>query len=218
MSVSKGKSNGNKAAQETLAGSVSAPRHGLVGVALAGLVVAMLGLSYAAVPLYKMFCQVTGYAGTTQRAKAAPASPTDQMITVRFDSNVARDLDWQFKPLQRTIELKIGEEKLAFYSAKNTSNEPITGTATFNVTPAVAGSYFNKIACFCFTEQTLQAGESVDMPVSFFIDPEILNDPDLKHVREITLSYTFFEVKNQKTARKSVLKDSKGKTSNAKGS
>jgi cytochrome c oxidase assembly protein subunit 11 len=189
-------------------------RHGVVGGILAGLVIAMLGLSYAAVPLYKIFCQVTGYAGTTQRAKLAPEKATDQMISVRFDANISRDLDWQFKPLQRVIKLKIGEEKLAFYTATNNSSEPITGTATFNVTPAVAGSYFNKIACFCFTEQTLQPGESVEMPVSFFIDPDMLNDPDMKSVREITLSYTFFEVKKQKTAQTV----QKGKTGNAKGS
>ena len=189
-------------------------RHSLVGGILAGLVIAMLGLSYAAVPLYKIFCQVTGYAGTTQRAKLAPEKATDQMIAVRFDANISRDLDWQFKPLQRVIKLKIGEEKLAFYTATNNSNESITGTATFNVTPAVAGSYFNKIACFCFTEQTLQPGESVEMPVSFFIDPDMLTDPDMKSVREITLSYTFFEVKNQKTAQTV----EKGKTGNAKGS
>ncbi len=184
--------------------------HNVVGLMLAGLVVSMLGLSYAAVPLYKIFCQVTGYAGTTQRAKAAPATASKKTILVRFDANVSRDLDWQFKPVQRSITLKIGEEKLAFYKAINTSNKPITGTATFNVTPAIAGSYFNKIACFCFTEQTLQPGESVDMPVSFFIDPDILTDPDTIDVKEITLSYTFFEVKNQKTTQI--------KTSNANGS
>ena len=184
--------------------------HNLVGLMLAGLVVSMLGLSYAAVPLYKIFCQVTGYAGTTQRAKAAPATASEKSMLVRFDANVSRDLDWQFKPVQRSLTLKIGEEKLAFYKAINTSNKPITGTATFNVTPAIAGSYFNKIACFCFTEQTLKPGESVDMPVSFFIDPDILTDPDTIDVKEITLSYTFFEVKNQKTTQI--------KTSNASGS
>ena len=179
--------------------TVKKPNHRVVGSALAGLVVLMLGMSYAAVPLYKLFCQVTGYAGTTQRAKAAPQKPTEQMITVRFDANISRDLGWQFKPLQRSMTLKIGEEKLAFYTAVNSGNTLLTGTATFNVTPALAGSYFNKIACFCFTEQTLQPGESVDMPVSFFVDPDILTDPDTKNIKEITLSYTFFEVKKQKT-------------------
>jgi cytochrome c oxidase assembly protein subunit 11 len=112
---------------------------------------------------------------------------------------VSRDLDWQFKPLQRSIELKIGEQKLAFYNATNTGKTPLTGTATFNVTPEIAGSYFNKIDCFCFTEQTLQPGETVEMPVSFFVDPDIVKDPDTKFVKEITLSYTFFEAKNKKT-------------------
>ena len=172
----------------------------ITGLALTALVFGMLGLSYAAVPLYRIFCQVTGYAGTTQRADMAPRGILERTMLVRFDANVARDLDWKFKPGQRSIKLRIGEEKLAFYSATNTSDEPITGTATFNVTPAVAGSYFNKIACFCFTEQTLKPGETVQMPVSFFIDPDMLKDPDMRNVEEITLSYTFFEVKNQKTA------------------
>ncbi len=173
--------------------------HRTVGLMLAGLVVSMLGLSYAAVPLYKLFCQVTGYAGTTQRASEAPATPSKQSILVRFDANTSRGLGWEFKPVQRSMTMKIGEEKLAFYEATNTSDKAITGTATFNVTPAIAGSYFNKIACFCFTEQTLEPGESVDMPVSFFIDPDILTDSDTIGVKEITLSYTFFEVKNKKT-------------------
>ena len=177
MSGTEQNSTDDGAAKQAQAVSAHAPRHGLVGFALVGLVVGMLGLSYAAVPLYKLFCQVTGYAGTTQRAKAAPDKIMQETVLVRFDANVSRDLDWTFKPLQRSIELKIGEEKLAFYTATNTSNKPITGTATFNVTPGVAGSYFNKIACFCFTEQTLQPGESIDMPVSFFIDPDMLKDP-----------------------------------------
>ena len=210
MSSSAPQSANKSQAATAVTEPVKTQRHGIVGFSLVGVVVSMLGLSYAAVPLYKMFCQVTGYAGTTQRAKAAPLVPTEQKILVRFDANISRDLDWQFKPVQRSMELKIGEEKLAFYEATNTSNVPITGTATFNVTPAIAGSYFNKIACFCFTEQTLQPGESVQMPVSFFIDPDILTDPDSKTVKEITLSYTFFEVKNQKTT--------KIETSNANGS
>ena len=201
------------AAHKGAATSGSAPRHGVVGFTLVGLVVGMLGLSYAAVPLYKIFCQVTGYAGTTQRAKAAPEHVSKELVTVRFDANTSRNLDWHFKPAQRSITMRIGEEKLAFYEATNNSDKPITGTATFNVTPAIAGSYFNKIDCFCFTEQTLQPGESVQMPVSFFIDPDILTDRDTKDVKEITLSYTFFEVKNQKSQ-----KTTQNQTSNAKGS
>lgn len=214
MSSPDSPNDGQTTEATTSAAAGQGARHGVVAFTLAGLVVAMLGLSYAAVPLYRIFCQVTGYAGTTQRAVMAPEKASEQVISVRFDANISNDLEWQFKPLQRSMVLKIGEEKLAFYRATNTSNKAVTGTATFNVTPAIAGSYFNKIECFCFTEQTLQPGESVEMPVSFFIDPDILTDPDTRHVKEITLSYTFFEAKNQKTAQKSV----KGKTSNANGS
>ncbi len=174
-------------------------RHSIVGLSLAVLVVGMLGLSYAAVPLYKMFCQVTGYGGTTQRAGLAPVKASTQMIKIRFDANVARNLDWKFTPVQRSVNIRIGEETLIFYKAENNSKEQVTGTATFNVTPAIAGQYFNKIQCFCFTEQTLEPGEKMDMAVSFFIDPDILTDPDTRHVSEITLSYTFF-TKKQKTA------------------
>jgi len=175
-------------------------RHGFVGLALALVVVGMLGLSAAAVPLYRMFCQVTGYGGTTQRAKLAPEQASKEMITVRFDANVSRDLDWKFTPVQRSVNIHIGEEKLIFYKAENNSDKPVVGTATFNVTPEVAGKYFKKIQCFCFTEQTLEPGEKADMSVSFFIDPGILSDPNTKSVSEITLSYTFFE-KKQKTVK-----------------
>lgn len=170
-------------------------RHLVVASTMAGLVVGMLGLSYAAVPLYQLFCQVTGYGGTTQRAEQAPDTVLDRKITVRFDANTARGLGWKFQPAQRAIELKIGESALAFYRAENASAKTVTGTATFNVTPEAAGSYFNKIECFCFTEQTLKAGESTDMPVTFFIDPEMVNDPEAKNIQEITLSYTFFPAK-----------------------
>jgi cytochrome c oxidase assembly protein subunit 11 len=154
----------------------------------------MVGLSFAAVPLYKLFCQVTGYAGTTQRADAAPTTVLDREILLRFDATVSTDLPWTFHPVQHTMRLKIGENSLGFYKAANNSSAPVTGTATFNVTPEIAGAYFNKIECFCFTEQTLQPGQSVDMPVSFFIDPAIADDPDAKDLREITLSYTFFKI------------------------
>ncbi|MCF6198173.1 MAG: cytochrome c oxidase assembly protein [Hyphomicrobiaceae bacterium] len=175
-------------------------RHSFVGLSLALVVVGMLGLSAAAVPLYKMFCQVTGYGGTTQRAEMAPEEASKEMITVRFDANVSRNLDWKFTPVQRSVNIHIGEEKLIFYKAENDSDKPVTGTATFNVTPEVAGKYFKKIQCFCFTEQILEPGEKADMSVSFFIDAGILSDPNTKHVSEITLSYTFFE-KKQKTAK-----------------
>ena len=164
----------------------------MVALALAGLVAAMTGLSFAAVPLYRMFCQVTGYGGVPQRAEAAPERGLDRAILVRFDANVDRTLPWSFAPVERVIEVKIGETALAFFKAANTSNAPVTGTAVFNVVPERAARYFNKIECFCFKEQTLAAGASVEMPVSFFIDPKLVDDEDTKNISEITLSYTFY--------------------------
>jgi cytochrome c oxidase assembly protein subunit 11 len=161
---------------------------------LASVILAMVGLTAAAVPLYRLFCQVTGYGGTTQRAEAAPERQFDRTITVRFNADVARDLPWSFAPVERAVEVRLGEQHLAFYRAHNDGNRPIVGSATFNVTPYKAGPYFAKIACFCFEEQTLQAGETVDMPVSFYVDPAILDDPETRDVRAITLSYTFFEL------------------------
>ena len=159
---------------------------------LVGVLLGMAGLSYAAVPLYQLFCQVTGYGGTTQKADQAPGAVGGRMITVRFNSDTAPGIKWAFRPEQRTITVKIGEEKLAFYRAQNKGKRAVTGTAVFNVTPAKAGQYFNKIACFCFEEQRLEAGQAVQMPVSFFIDPAILKDRNLNDVDTITLSYTFF--------------------------
>ena len=158
-------------------------------------VVAMLGLSFAAVPLYRVFCQVTGFGGTTQKADAGSDEVLAQKITVRFDSNVAKDLPWSFKPVERTVQIKIGETALIFYEASNVSDKPVVGTASFNVTPEVAGSYFSKIECFCFTEQLLQPGQTVQMPVQFFVDPEITRDVSTRDIKEITLSYTFFAKK-----------------------
>jgi len=177
-------------------------RHTKVAIACVAFVTMMVGVAYAAVPLYRIFCQVTGYGGTTQVADAASGMVLDRRIKVRFDANVARDLSWGFKPVQREIDLKIGENALAFYRADNGADVAVTGTATFNVTPLEAGQYFNKIECFCFTEQTLKPGESVDMPVSFYVDPEIDRDPNLAHVRTITLSYTFFPVDKRADAGK----------------
>jgi cytochrome c oxidase assembly protein subunit 11 len=156
-------------------------------------------MAYAAVPLYRIFCQKTGYAGTTQRADKAPGA-VEQTITVRFDANVSPDLPWSFQPVQHEMTLKIGENKLAFFHAKNLSDHALTGTASFNVSPGLAGGYFDKIQCFCFTEQRLNAGESADLPVSFFVDPAILKDEDAKNIQEITLSYTFFPVKKESPA------------------
>jgi len=148
------------------------------------------------VPLYQLFCQVTGFAGTTQRADALPDRTGAREFVISFNADIASDLPWKFKPLQREVTVKSGEQKLVAYKAENSSDHVTHGTATYNVTPLIAGAYFNKIECFCFEQQTLPAGKVVNMPISFFLDPEIENDPDLKDVRHITLSYTFFNDKN----------------------
>lgn len=180
----------------------AAKSNGRLVMGLALMTGAMLALSFAAVPLYRIFCQVTGYAGTTQRAEGFSAKVLDRVITVRFDANISSELGWEFRPAQNTMDLKIGQSGLAFYKAANRSSKPLTGTATFNVTPEIAGSYFTKVDCFCFTQQTLKAGQQVDMPVSFYIDPAIMDDPDARRLEEITLSYTFFKVdREEDTAR-----------------
>ncbi|MEM1371657.1 MAG: cytochrome c oxidase assembly protein [Pseudomonadota bacterium] len=163
-----------------------------VAVLCGGIALGMLGMAYAAVPLYQLFCQVTGFGGTTQRAEAPSAMTLDRVITMRFDANTSAKLDWDFKAKEPSHQIKIGANRLATYVATNTSDKPLWGTATFNVTPDAAGVYFNKIECFCFTEQKLEPGETIEMPVSYFIDPEIINDIDTKHLSQITLSYTFF--------------------------
>jgi cytochrome c oxidase assembly protein subunit 11 len=164
----------------------------MAGVAAA----AMVGLAYASVPLYQLFCQVTGFGGTTMKVAESelPAKPLAKTISVRFDANVAPGVPWTFEPVKTHETVRIGERRLAFYRATNNSDAPVTGTATFNVSPDTAGGYFAKIACFCFTEQTLQPGQSVDMPVTYFVDPAILEDSDGRRIDEITLSYTFFPV------------------------
>jgi cytochrome c oxidase assembly protein subunit 11 len=169
-----------------------AKRHRTVAVTCTFVVLSMIGLSFAAVPLYRLYCQATGFAGTTQKAEKPSDVVLDRTITLHFDANVARDLTWHFEPVQRTIDVKIGENVLAFYRATNTSDRPLTGTAVFNVTPEAAGIHFNKVECFCFTEQRLEPGQSVDMPVSFFVDPAIVDDEDANNLLELTLSYTFF--------------------------
>jgi cytochrome c oxidase assembly protein subunit 11 len=153
----------------------------------------MGALSYASVPLYKLFCQVTGYGGTTQVVQNTSDKVLDRSIIVRFDANVNPALDWKFLPTQRSLELSLGENALAFYRVENTGSSPVVGTATFNVTPDKAGIYFNKVECFCFQEQLLAPNQIIDMPVSFFIDPDMANDPNLDGVTTITLSYTFFK-------------------------
>ncbi|GAB4472720.1 cytochrome c oxidase assembly protein [Erythrobacter tepidarius] len=157
---------------------------------------AMLALGYAAVPLYRLFCQVTGFGGTTMiasetQAARAAARATGQTISIRFDASTAGDVPWTFRPSQVTDTITIGERDIATYVARNESSRPITGVATFNVEPEQAGKYFNKIQCFCFTEQTLQPGQEVTMPVLYFVDPAMLDDPGMKGVEQITLSYTF---------------------------
>lgn len=168
-------------------------RTGLIAGAVA---IAMVGLAYASVPLYQMFCQVTGFGGTTQKVaeSALPVRPLAKTMSVRFDANVTPGMPWSFAPTKSHETVRIGERRLAFYRVTNHSDKPVTGTATFNVSPDTAGGYFMKIACFCFTEQTLQPGQTVDMPVTYFVDPAIEDDADGKRIDEITLSYTFFPV------------------------
>lgn len=166
---------------------------------------AMLGLGFASVPLYRWFCQVTGLGGTTQRvgeAQAATVKVSSKTISVRFDANVEAGMPWKFSPSQVTQDLPIGARKMAFYRAENLSNKAVTGVASFNVEPAQAGIYFNKIQCFCFEQQTLQPGQAVDMPVIYFVDPKILNDPETRDIEQITLSYTFHVSADQSQALK----------------
>jgi len=173
--------------------SRNTPRNnGVVVAACLTFVGAMVGASFAAVPLYDMFCRVTGYNGTTQRVEQMSQVVLDRKVTVGFDANVASGLPWDFKPVQRNIEVKIGETVQVEFTATNISNKPTKGQAIFNVTPMVAGAYFNKVQCFCFTETELKPGETMTMPVVFYIDPEIVNTPETKSIGTLTLSYTFY--------------------------
>ena len=158
------------------------------------LVVLMGGLAWASVPFYDWFCRVTGFGGTTSISTVAPDDVLEQTIKVRFDASLHSDMDWDFKPEVHEMEIRIGETGLAFYEAHNPTDRPIAGQASYNVTPYQAGYFFNKIDCFCFEEQVLQPGETVMMPVSFYVDPEIVTDRDAKYVHTITLSYTFYEI------------------------
>ena len=169
---------------------------------MAGLLgLGMLGLGFAAVPIYQIFCQVTGYNGTTQRvdeAQAATVQAVNKTMSIRFDSNVNSALPWTFKPEQAVDNVSVGARDMAIFIAKNNSDEAVKGTATFNVTPDLAGKYFNKIQCFCFTEQILEPGQTMRMPVLYYVDPAILTDPETKDIEEITLSYTFYRSKDGK--------------------
>lgn len=173
-------------------------RNVAIRAALFGL--AMLGLAFAAVPLYRIFCQVTGFGGTTMKAEAAPGAVAGQ-IGVRFDANIDPRLPWKFEPEQATVRVHPGAKTTIYYRSTNYTARNTTGQAIFNVTPESAGKYFSKIECFCFTEQTLKPGESVRMPVVFYVDPKLRQDPDTRHIDEITLSYTFYPVENPVSAR-----------------
>lgn len=175
-----------------------ANRNARVGLIALAIAIGMLGVGYAAVPLYRMFCQVTGFGGTTMRSETgvAPGAVVGKLINVRFDANVSPALPWRFGPEKRVERVAIGAREMAFFTATNLSDHPITGTATFNVTPELAGAYFTKIQCFCFTSQTLKPGETVRMPVIYYVDPAILKDKDAGKFNEITLSYTFFPDKS----------------------
>lgn len=161
---------------------------------LVSVVLVMGGLAWASVPFYDWFCRVTGFGGATNVAEAAPDTILDQTIKVRFDASLERGMPWTFKPEVREVEMRIGEMGLAFYEAHNPTSRPVAGQAAYNVTPYQAGAFFDKIECFCFTEQVLQPGETVMMPVSFYVDPEIVGDREGKYIHTITLSYTFYEI------------------------
>lgn len=177
-------------------------RNARTAVLMFGIVFGMTGLAYASVPLYRLFCQVTGFAGTPQIAEGAQApGATGRTISVRFDANTDAQLPWRFHPEQQHVTIPIGQRNIAFYEARNDSGVPVTGQASFNVTPSQAGRYFTKIHCFCFNEQTLAPFQSVRMPVTYYVDPAILNDPDARDIREITLSYTFYKVDRRAAAR-----------------
>ena len=169
-------------------------RHRATALWCAALVAAMVGAAYASVPLYRLFCQVTGFDGTPRIASAPSTQVLDKTVDIRFDANVAPGLAWRFEPARTTLKVRIGENTLAFYRATNLSDRPLRGTATYNVLPEQAAPFFNKLECFCFKEQLLQPGETLEMPVSFFIDPQIVGDKDAHGVRHITLSYTFYPV------------------------
>ena len=167
--------------------------NGRLAATLCVLVVGMVGASFAAVPLYRLFCQVTGFDGTPMIGQPAPGATGERTVSVHFVANTQRDLPWSFEPDQREVRMRLGDEAMAFYVARNRADTPIRGVATYNVTPEKAAKYFHKTACFCFDEQTLTAGQRADMPVSFWVDPRIAEDPNTRDVSTITLSYTFFK-------------------------
>tara|TARA_B100000745_G_scaffold291636_1_gene231684 strand:+ start:335 stop:910 length:576 start_codon:yes stop_codon:yes gene_type:complete len=167
---------------------------------LVSIVVGMAGLAYASVPLYDLFCKVTGYGGTPQIAEMLPSVVGSREMTIRFNADVNRDLPWEFRPVNGKVMVRVGEPTLVYYRVKNLSDKTIIGTATYNVTPLRAGSYFSKIDCFCFAEQELKPGESVELPVSFFVETSIESDPSMEGINTVTLSYTFFELEKSVAA------------------
>lgn len=178
--------SGNDSQQDT------ARKNALTGLAVVAVVLGMAGLSFASVPLYRLFCQVTGYGGTTQTAEALPDTILERRVSIHLSADVSRNMPWDFEAETRSVELKLGERGLVAFKAVNKTDKPVAGTAVYNVTPLKAGKYFHKIQCFCFDEQLLQPGQEVSMPVLFFVDPEMDADPDMEDVKVITLSYTFF--------------------------
>jgi cytochrome c oxidase assembly protein subunit 11 len=170
-------------------------RHARTVIPLLLVLLAMSGLTAASVPLYRVFCKATGFGGTTQTASAAPGSVSDKWVWVRFNADVSPGLPWAFEPEQREMRVHPGEQMLALFRATNKSDHAITGTATYNVQPDAAGLYFDKVQCFCFTKQTLQPGETAELPVTFFVDPAMMSDRNAKDIAAITLSYTFFQAK-----------------------
>ena len=192
---------------------MSGDKNARLAWSLAAAVGGMLALAYAASPLYDMFCRATGFGGTPQVAQEGERPVLSRTVNVRFDSNVDANLPWRFTPLEREVKVKLGEERLVHYRVTNVSQRPIVGTSTYNVTPETAGAWFNKLQCFCFTEQLLLPGQSMDMPVVFFVDPEMDKDRRYDNVRTVTLSYTFFEAKTEraKTLLGSVPADATGK-------
>jgi cytochrome c oxidase assembly protein subunit 11 len=192
---------------------MSGDKNARLAWSLAAAVGGMLALAYAASPLYDMFCRATGFGGTPQVAQEGERPVLSRTVNVRFDSNVDANLPWRFTPLEREVKVKLGEERLVHYRVTNVSQRPIVGTSTYNVTPETAGAWFNKLQCFCFTEQLLLPGQSMDMPVVFFVDPEMDKDRRYDNIRTVTLSYTFFEAKTEraKTLLGSVPADATGK-------
>ena len=176
-------------------------------ILLSGLAAAMLTLGFASKPLYDTFCKVTGYGGTTRTADTNDSQVLDRVVRVNFDANTSTDLPWEFKPEQRYMDIQLGQSGLAYYKVKNLSDQPVVGTATFNVTPIKAAPYFIKTECFCFTEQLIEPGQEMSMPVLFFVEPLLDDENRLKDIKDITLSYTFFRVENPKEARAAQSRD-----------